>query len=232
MIPRYQRIAYWCLVAAIGLMAVLLIHGCMHTQSRNAEMRDESPIPAPVDSPDETVTVVRANDLDASIANDQITLALPQEPGVRARILLDPRPLRRRPPRILSSRPHGPGHSRRLLPPPPHRPASPCRRSRQHSTARPRAHQPLRHQSPPWSHPGRRQPHQNLRRRPPVQHRVRRPDPPPPHRHSPRKLPGGRRGPLPRRRPHPRNPRRPRRPYPPLPRHRPRTLHPPPRRRR
>ncbi len=89
MIPRYQRIAYWCLVGGIGLMAVLLIHGCMHTQSRIAEMRDESPIPAPVDSPDETVTVARANDLDASIANDQITLALPQEPGVRARILLD-----------------------------------------------------------------------------------------------------------------------------------------------
>jgi hypothetical protein len=88
-IPRYQRIAYWCLLGGIALMAALLIHGCMRNQQRMVEMRDQSPIPAPVDSPDETITIARANDLDGSIANEQITLALPQEPSVRARILLD-----------------------------------------------------------------------------------------------------------------------------------------------
>ncbi len=89
MIPRYQRITYWCLVAGIGLMAALLIHGCMHTQARIAELRDQSPIAAPIDSPAETVTISVPSDADASITPDQITLALPQEPSVRAHILLE-----------------------------------------------------------------------------------------------------------------------------------------------
>ena len=89
MIPRYQRIAYWTLVGGILLMMLLLIHGCMRNRERIVEMRDQSPIPAPVDSPDETVTVSRASDADNSITDEQITLGLPQEPGVRARVLLD-----------------------------------------------------------------------------------------------------------------------------------------------
>ncbi len=89
MIPRYQRIAYWTLVGGILLMLLLLIHGCMRNHERIVEMRDQSPIPAPIDSPDETVTVSRANDAENSINDEQITLALPQEPSVRARVLLD-----------------------------------------------------------------------------------------------------------------------------------------------
>jgi hypothetical protein len=89
MIPRYQRIAYWCLVGGIALMALLLIHGCMRSRERIVALRDQSPIAAPSDTPDETVTIAIADDADASISDDQITLALPQEPSVRARVLLD-----------------------------------------------------------------------------------------------------------------------------------------------
>jgi hypothetical protein len=89
MIPRYQRIAYWCLVGGIALMALLLIRGCMRSQQRVIALRDQSPIAAPSDTPDETVTIATANDADASIDDDQITLALPQEPSVRAQVLLN-----------------------------------------------------------------------------------------------------------------------------------------------
>ena len=89
MIPRYQRIAYWCLVGGIVLMTLLLIHGCMRNHERVLALRDQSPIPAPSDTPEESVTIATANDVDGSIADDQITLALPQEPSVRARVLLD-----------------------------------------------------------------------------------------------------------------------------------------------
>jgi hypothetical protein len=89
MIPRYQRIAYWCLVGGIGLMALLLVRGCMRNHERVIALRDQSPIAAPTDTPDETVTVGVADDADGSIGQDQITLSLPLEPSVRARVLLD-----------------------------------------------------------------------------------------------------------------------------------------------
>ncbi len=89
MIPRYQRILYWCLVAGIALMALLLIHGCVSKQQRIAAMRDQSPIAAPSDLPDEQVSIALANDADASISLDKISLPLPPEPSIRARVLLD-----------------------------------------------------------------------------------------------------------------------------------------------
>ena len=89
MIPRYQRIAYYCLAGAILLMLLVLLRGCVHTHERVLAMRDQSPIAAPIDSPDEQVEIATASDADGSITLDQITLPLPSEPGVRARILLD-----------------------------------------------------------------------------------------------------------------------------------------------
>ncbi len=89
MIPRYQRILYWTLVGAILLMAFFLVRGCARDHARILAMRDQSPIAAPTDLPDEQVSVALANDADGSITLDQLSLALPEEPSSRARVILD-----------------------------------------------------------------------------------------------------------------------------------------------
>jgi len=89
MIPRYQRIAYWCLMAAIALMGVVLIRGCERNRERIAAMRDQSPIAAPTDVPNETVSLAQANDADGSVRLEQVSLALPEEPAQKAQALLE-----------------------------------------------------------------------------------------------------------------------------------------------
>jgi hypothetical protein len=87
-IPRYQRIVFYILLGGSLLMLALIVHGCQRNQQRLAATRDESPIPAPSDLPDEQVTVALANDADGSITLDTLTLPLPPEPSQRARVLL------------------------------------------------------------------------------------------------------------------------------------------------
>jgi hypothetical protein len=89
MIPRYQRIVYWILVGGILLMLLLLIYGCEHKHSRNLAMRDESRIAAPTDLPAQQVSLALANDADASIILDDISMPLPADPSLRARLILD-----------------------------------------------------------------------------------------------------------------------------------------------
>jgi hypothetical protein len=89
MIPRSLRILYWTLVAAIVAMAVTLAVSRHRDQLRMLAMRDQSPIAAPSDIPDEDVTLAVPNDADGSITLDPKSLALPGEPSLRARVLLD-----------------------------------------------------------------------------------------------------------------------------------------------
>lgn len=89
MIPRYQRILYWILIGGIILMALLLVYGCERKHSRIIAMRDESRIPAPSDLPPEQVSIAQANDADASIVLDEVTMPLPAEPALRVRLILD-----------------------------------------------------------------------------------------------------------------------------------------------
>ncbi|MEO6981929.1 MAG: GerMN domain-containing protein [Edaphobacter sp.] len=89
MIPRYQRILFWSLVAGILLMAAFLLHGCQQAHKRLTAHNDDTPIAAPVTTSTEDITLYVANDADASIAPVQQRLALPQDPTVRARVLLD-----------------------------------------------------------------------------------------------------------------------------------------------
>ncbi len=89
MIPRYQRVIYWCLVLGTLLLTILLVRGCERNRERIAAMRDQSPIPAPTDVPSEQVPVALANDADGSITLDQVTLPMPEEPSLRARVLLE-----------------------------------------------------------------------------------------------------------------------------------------------
>jgi hypothetical protein len=87
-IPRYQRVIFYSLIAGSFLMALLLIRGCERDRARIASMRDQSPIPAPTDIPDEPATIASANDADGTISLDNVSLPLPSEPTQRARVLL------------------------------------------------------------------------------------------------------------------------------------------------
>lgn len=89
MIPRYQRVVFWSLVASVFLMSLLLVRGCRRNQERVLSMRDQSAISAPNDIPNEQVSIAVANDSDDSITLDHISLALPEESSLRARLLLD-----------------------------------------------------------------------------------------------------------------------------------------------
>jgi len=89
MIPRYQRILFWCLVAGILLMAAFLLHGCEQAHKRLSASYDVTPIAAPTSANTEDITLYLASDADASITPSTESLALPQEPSVRARALLE-----------------------------------------------------------------------------------------------------------------------------------------------
>jgi hypothetical protein len=89
MIPRSLRILYWVLIAAIVLMAVELAVSHHRDYERMLAMRDQSPIPAPTDIPNEDVMLAVPSDADGSISLDQKSLALPAEPSTRARVLID-----------------------------------------------------------------------------------------------------------------------------------------------
>jgi hypothetical protein len=89
MIPRYQRILFWSLVTGIFLMTAFLLHGCQQAHKRLVALNDATPIAAPTTASTEDITLYLANDADASITPTTESLALPQEPSVRARALLE-----------------------------------------------------------------------------------------------------------------------------------------------
>ncbi|WP_348268632.1 GerMN domain-containing protein [Edaphobacter paludis] len=89
MIPRYQRILFWSLVGGVFLMAAFLIHGCRQAHQRLTALNDATPIAAPTTASTQDVTLYLANDADGFIAPNQEQLALPQDPTLRARALLE-----------------------------------------------------------------------------------------------------------------------------------------------
>jgi hypothetical protein len=88
MIPRYQRVLFWILSAAILLMALFLLRGCEQAREKLTRHRDETPLAAPVGTPSETVHLAMANDADGTITMVEREVALPQESTARARALL------------------------------------------------------------------------------------------------------------------------------------------------
>jgi hypothetical protein len=89
MIPRYQRVLFWSLIAGIVLMGSFLIHGCRQAHQRLTALNDATPIAAPTTASTQEITLYLANDADGSLAADQRELALPQDPTLRARALLE-----------------------------------------------------------------------------------------------------------------------------------------------
>jgi hypothetical protein len=88
MIPRYQRVLFWVLSAAILLMALFLLRGCEQAREKLTRHRDETPIAAPTATASETFRLAIANDSDGSITMVDRDLALPEEPTARTRALL------------------------------------------------------------------------------------------------------------------------------------------------
>ena len=88
MIPRYQRVLFWCLSGAILVMALVLLRGCEQTREKLTRHRDETPLAAPVATPSETVHLALANDATGSITLVKRDVALPVETTARARALL------------------------------------------------------------------------------------------------------------------------------------------------
>ena len=89
MIPRYLRVIYWLLVAAIVGMGFVLAFSRQRDHARMVAMRDASPIAAPTDIPNEQASIATPNDADGSVAMENISLALPAEPSMRARVILE-----------------------------------------------------------------------------------------------------------------------------------------------
>ena len=89
MIPRYQRVLFWILIGGIALMAAFLLHGCRQAHKRLTAFNDATPIAAPTPATTEDVTLCLASDSDGSITPTTSQIALPKDPGLRARVLLD-----------------------------------------------------------------------------------------------------------------------------------------------
>jgi Sporulation and spore germination len=88
MIPRYQRILFWTLNAAILVMALVLLRGCEQAREKLTRRRNETPLAAPIVTPSETVHLAMANDTAGLITMVERDVALPTESTARARVLL------------------------------------------------------------------------------------------------------------------------------------------------
>jgi hypothetical protein len=88
MIPRYQRILFWTLNAAILVMALVLLRGCEQAREKLTRHRNETPLAAPIVTASETVHLAMANDTAGSITMVDREVALPAESTARARVLL------------------------------------------------------------------------------------------------------------------------------------------------
>ena len=88
MIPRYQRILFAILLGSSVFMAVFLVylHRRNFSEVKNA---DNTPLQAPAYSAAEDATLLLADDADGSLKAETRSLALPQQPAVRARALLE-----------------------------------------------------------------------------------------------------------------------------------------------
>jgi hypothetical protein len=89
MIPRYQRVLFWSLVSCILLMGAFLLRGCRETHRRLTALNNVNPIAAPTTAAKEEVALYMASDVDATIRSVRSEVALPQDPSLRARTLLE-----------------------------------------------------------------------------------------------------------------------------------------------
>lgn len=88
MIPRYQRVLFWTLSAAIILMLLFMLRGCSQAREKFTRRVDQTPLDAPVATPNERVSLAIADDTTGTLTMQDRDIALPQEPTARTRALL------------------------------------------------------------------------------------------------------------------------------------------------
>ena len=88
-IPRYQKALFYALLGGIMLMAFFLFYERQQARQKLAAQSDATPLEAPVSTQTESFTLDLASDTDGSITAVQRQIALPLEPSVRARALLE-----------------------------------------------------------------------------------------------------------------------------------------------
>ncbi len=88
MIQRNQRIVFWCLIACIVGMGILLAVERQRGRDRIQALGDATPLDAPT-AMTEAVTLDLASDTDGSITPNSRQIALPKEANARARALIE-----------------------------------------------------------------------------------------------------------------------------------------------
>ncbi len=89
MIPRYQRVLFVILLVGSVIMAALLLNHHRHNYTLRDNAGGDAPIEAPSYAAAEATTLDLANDTEGSITAAERQLALPTEPAVRTRALLE-----------------------------------------------------------------------------------------------------------------------------------------------
>lgn len=88
MIPRYQKILFVVLVAAVLAMAGVLWHLRQGAHERLLTGEDSAPTKAPEVAPMERATLLVANDADGSLLTQGRSMPLPADAEARARVIL------------------------------------------------------------------------------------------------------------------------------------------------
>lgn len=88
MIPRYQTVLFFLLLAASIVMGVVLWQLRNHAHQRLLEGQQSTPTQAPQVAPAVEATLMVANDADDTLMPQDLSLPLPQTPNARARAIL------------------------------------------------------------------------------------------------------------------------------------------------
>jgi hypothetical protein len=87
-IPRYQTVLFFLLLAASIIMGAILWQLLNHTHQRRLKGEQSTPTQAPLVAPAEQATLMVADDGDDSMSTRALSLPLPPDPGARARAIL------------------------------------------------------------------------------------------------------------------------------------------------
>lgn len=88
MIPRYQTVLFFVLLAASVLMGAALWQLRNRAEQRRQQAQQSTPTKAPQVAPAEQATLLIANDADDSMTEQALSLPLPPSAGARARAIL------------------------------------------------------------------------------------------------------------------------------------------------
>jgi len=89
MIPRYQKIVFVLLLVVSIAMGAILVRLRHQAHERLLKGEDLVPTTAPEVAPAEQATLMVANDMDGTLVAEESSLPLPNDPGARARAVVE-----------------------------------------------------------------------------------------------------------------------------------------------